>query len=185
MNMSLSELREMVKDREAWCAAVQGVTERQTRLSDWIITISRGLEEWGNVMRKKCRRILLAKRKKKSKNFWTRSREYRINFNSIQFSCSVMSNSLWFHGLQHTRLPCPSPTPRAYSNSWSSSRWCHPTISSSVVPFFSCLQSFLVSGSFPDESVLGISWQICWSFSFNISPFNEYSGLISFRIGWV
>ena len=67
---------------------------------------------------------------------------------SVQFSCSVMSNSLLPHGLQHTRLPCPSPTLRAHSNSCPLSRWCHPTISSSVVPFSSCLQSFPASGSF-------------------------------------
>ena len=67
----------------------------------------------------------------------------------VQFSCSVMSNCLWRHGLQHTRLPCPSPTPRAYLNSCPSSRWCHPTISSSVVPFSSCPQSLPASGSFP------------------------------------
>ena len=69
-------------------------------------------------------------------------------FSSAQFSCSVMSNSLWPNGQQHARLPCPSPTPRAYSNSRPSSRWCHPTISSSVVPFSSCFQSFPASGSF-------------------------------------
>ena len=68
---------------------------------------------------------------------------------SVQFSHSVVSNSLWPHGLQYARPPCPSPTPRAYSNSCPLSRWCHPTISSSVVPFSSCLQSFPVSGSFP------------------------------------
>ena len=67
---------------------------------------------------------------------------------SVQFSHSVMSNSLWAHGLQHTRLSCPSPTARVYSNSCPLSRWCHPTISSSVVPFSSCLQSFPASGSF-------------------------------------
>ena len=67
----------------------------------------------------------------------------------VQFSCSVTSNSLWSHGLQHTRLPCPSPTPRVYSNSCPSSRWCHPTISPSVVPFSSHLQSFPASGCFP------------------------------------
>ena len=65
-----------------------------------------------------------------------------------QFSRSVVSNSLQPHGLQHARLPCPSPTPRAYSNSCPSSQWCHPTISSSIVPFSSCLQSFPASGSF-------------------------------------
>ena len=67
---------------------------------------------------------------------------------SAQFSRSVMSNSLWPHGPQHTRLPCPSPTPGAYSNSCPLSWWCHPTISSSVIPFSSCLQSFPASGSF-------------------------------------
>ena len=65
-----------------------------------------------------------------------------------QFSRSVISNSLWPHGLQHTRPPCPSPTPRVYANSCQLSQWCHPTISSSVVPFSSCLQSFPASGSF-------------------------------------
>ena len=64
------------------------------------------------------------------------------------FSCPVVSDSLWPHGLQHTRLPCPSPTPRACSNSCPSSQWCHPTISSSVVCFSSCLQSCPASGSF-------------------------------------
>ena len=59
-----------------------------------------------------------------------------------------MSDSLWLHGLQHTRLPCSSPTPGAYSNSCLLSRWCHPTISISVIPFSSCLQSFPASGSF-------------------------------------
>ena len=68
---------------------------------------------------------------------------------SVQFSHSFVSNSLQPYGLQHTRLPCPSPTPGAYSNSCPLSQWCHWTISSSVVPFSSCLQSFPASGSFP------------------------------------
>ena len=66
----------------------------------------------------------------------------------VQFSLSVMSDSLWPHGLQHTRLPCPSPTPRSCSNSCPSGWWCHSTTSSSVIPFSSCLQSFSASGSF-------------------------------------
>ena len=74
--------------------------------------------------------------------------KYNEILTSVQFSCSVMSNSLQPRGLQHTRLPCPSATPRAYSNSCPLSRWCHPTISPSVVPFASCLQSFPASGSF-------------------------------------
>ena len=72
---------------------------------------------------------------------------------SVQSSHSVVFDSLQSHGLQHARLPCPSPTPRAYSNSCPSCRWCHPTISSSVVPFSSCLQSFPASGSFPMRRV--------------------------------
>ena len=68
-------------------------------------------------------------------------------FSSVQFSRSVVSDCLWPHGLQYIRLPCPSPTPRACSNSSPLSRWCHPTISSPVIPFF-CLQSFSASGSF-------------------------------------
>ena len=71
-----------------------------------------------------------------------------IMSSSVQFSCSVVSDSLWPHGLQHTSPPCPSPTPGVYSNSCPSSRWCHPTASSSVVPFFSHFQSFPASGSF-------------------------------------
>ena len=101
-----------------------------------------------------------------------------------QFSRSVMSNSLQPHGLQHARLPCPSPTPGACSNSCPSSRWCHPTISSSVDPFSSCLQSFPASGSFP-MSQFFLSWPKHCSFSFNISPSNEHSGLIFFRIDWL
>ena len=104
---------------------------------------------------------------------------------SVQFSRSVMSDSLRPHRLRHTRLPSPSSTPGAYSNSWPSSQWCHPALSSFVVPFSSCLQSFPASGSFPmSQSVLHIRWPKYWSFSFSISPSNEYSGLISFRIDW-
>ena len=68
---------------------------------------------------------------------------------SVQFSRSVVSDSLWPHGLQHARPPCPSPTPGLYSNSCPLSQWCHPTILSFVIPFSSCLQSFQASGSFP------------------------------------
>ena len=68
---------------------------------------------------------------------------------SVQFSCSVVSDSLWPHESQHARPPCPSPTPRVYSNSCPLSRWCHPAISFSVVHFSSCPQSLPASGSFP------------------------------------
>ena len=94
-----------------------------------------------------------------------------------------MSNSLQPHGLLHARLPCPSPTSGTCSNSCPSNRWCHPNISS-------CWPLLLPPSIFPsirvfsNELVLRIRWPNYWSFSFSISPSNEYSGLISFRIDW-
>ena len=87
------------------------------------------------------------------------------------------------HGLQHTRLPCPLPTPRACSNSCPSSQWCHPTISSSVTLLLPP-SNFPSSRVFSNESVLLIRWPKYWSLSISVSPSNEYSGLISFRIDW-
>ena len=95
-----------------------------------------------------------------------------------------MSDSLWSHELQHTRPPCPSPTPRIHQNPCPSSQWYPPTISSSVVPFSSCPQSFPASGSF-QMSQLCIRWPKYWSFNFSISPSNEHPGLISFRMDWL
>ena len=89
-----------------------------------------------------------------------------------------MFDSLWPHVMQHIRFPCPSPSARAFSNSCPLSQWCHSTFSSSVVPF-SWFQSFPASMSF-----LHIRWPKYWTFSFSISPSNEYSGLISCRIDW-
>ena len=103
---------------------------------------------------------------------------------SVQFSRSVMSDS-GPHGLQHLRLPCPSPTPRACSNSCPSSRWCHPTVSSLYSPLLLLFSIFPSIRVFYNESVLCIRWPKYWSFSFSISPSNEYSGLISFRIDWL
>ena len=80
---------------------------------------------------------------------FTQKELYNFLSSSVQLSHSVMSNSLWPHESQHARPPCPSPTPGVHSNSRPSSRWCHPAISSSVVPFFSCPQSLPASGSFP------------------------------------
>ena len=102
---------------------------------------------------------------------------------SVQFSCSVVSDSLQPHGLKHARLSYPLPTPRVYSNSCPLSQWCHPTISSSVIPFSSCLQSFPASESFQMSQLSASGGH--WSFSFSISPSNEYSGLISFRMRWL
>ena len=92
-----------------------------------------------------------------------------------------MSDSLRPHGLQHARFPCPG----AYLNSRPLSQWCHPTISSFVVPSFSCPQIFPSIRVFSNESVLHIRSPKYWSFSFSISPPSEYSGLISFRIDWL
>ena len=87
--------------------------------------------------------------------------KYSLNeFSSVQFSCSVMSDSLRPHGLQHTRPPCPSPTPGVSSNSCPLSWWCHPTISFSVVPFSSCPRSFPASGSFPMSQFFASGGQI-------------------------
>ena len=103
-------------------------------------------------------------------------------FRSVQFSRSFMSDSLRPHGLQHTRLPCPSPTPGAYSNSCPSRRWCHPTLSSSVVPFSSCLQSFSASGSFPVSCFFGSGGQsIGVSASGSVLPMNLQGW---FALGW-
>ena len=91
---------------------------------------------------------------------------------AIQFSCSVTSSSLQPHGLQHTRLPCPSPTPGVYSNSCPLSRWCHPAISSSVI-FSYCLQSFPASGSFPMSQFFASGGQnIGASASASVFPMN-------------
>ena len=102
-----------------------------------------------------------------------------IQFSPAQFSHSVVSNSLEPHESQHARPPCPSPTPRVHSNSCTSSQWCHPAISSSIVLLPPIPPSFRV---FSNESTLRMRWPKYWSFSFSISPFNEYS--VSFRIDW-
>jgi len=97
---------------------------------------------------------------------------------SVQFSRSVVSNSLWHHGLQQARLPCPSPTPRACSNSCPSSQWCHPTISSSVASFSSSLQSCPASGSSPMSQFFASGGQsIGTSASASVLPMNSQEWL--------
>ena len=103
---------------------------------------------------------------------------------SVQFSHSVMSDSLGPHESQHTRPPCPSPSPGVHSNSHPSSWWYHPAISSSVVPFSSCPQS-LAASVFSNESILHMRWPKYWSFSFSIIPSKKIPGLISFRMDWL
>ena len=115
--------------------------------------------------------------------------EYAATISSVQFSCSVVSDSLWAHELQHARPPCPSPSPRVHSNSRPLSQWCHPAISSSVVPFSSCPQSLPVSESFPISQLLawdGQSTRVSASASFlpkntqGWSPL-EWTGWISLQ----
>ena len=96
-----------------------------------------------------------------------------------------MSNSLRPHELQHARPPCPSPTLGVHSDSRPSSRWCHPAISSFVVPFSSCPQSLPASESFPMSQLLCMRWPKYWRFSFSIIPSKEHPGLISFRMDWL
>ena len=103
-------------------------------------------------------------------------------FSSVQFSRSVASDSLRPHGPQHARPPCPSPTPGVYPNSCPSSQWCHPTISSSVVPFSSCLHSFPASRSFPMSQLLASGGQnIGVSASTSVLPMNPQDW---FPLGW-
>ena len=104
---------------------------------------------------------------------------------SDQISRSAVSDSLRLYESQHARPPCPSPTPGVHWDSRPSSQWCHPAISSSVVPFSPAFNLSQHQGLFSNESVLRIRWPKYWSFSFNISPSNEHPGLISFRMDWL
>jgi len=103
----------------------------------------------------------------------------------IQFSHSVMSDSLRPHESQHSRPPCPSPTPGVHSDSCPSSQWCHPAISSSVVPFSSCLQALPASESFPMSHLVAWGGQSTGVFSFSIISSKEIPGLVSFRVDWL
>ena len=104
----------------------------------------------------------------------------------VQFSHSVISDSLWPHALQHTRIPCPSPTPRAYSNSCPLSQWCHAIISSSVIPFSSCLQSFPASGSFQMSQFFASGGQsIGISASTSVLPKNFQDWFLLGWTGWI
>ena len=111
--------------------------------------------------------------------------DFLCNEYLVQFSCSVLSDSLQPHELQHARPPCPSPIPRVHPNPCPLSWWCHPTISSSVLPVSSCLQSFPASEYFPMSQLFTSGGQKYWSFSFNISPSNDHPGLISLRMEWL
>ena len=121
---------------------------------------------------------------------WTRRGFYSIlrfsNIYSVQFSCSVVSDSLRPHGLQHARPPCPSPTPGVYSNSCPLSWWCHPTISSSVVSSSSCPQSLPASGSFPMSQFFASGGQsIGVSASTSVLPMNTQDWSALWWTGWI
>ena len=157
-DMGLGGLRELVMNREAWRAVVHGVAKSRTRLRNWTEL------NWSIEEHLCCFWILTVTSKAYINILFKVFVVVDINFHLndvitckcdrwnilVQFSSvPQLSLTLWPHGLQHTRLPYWSPTPWAYSNSLTlSSQWCHPTISSSVMPFFSCLQSIPASGSF-------------------------------------
>ena len=112
----------------------------------------------------------------------TMIKPFFLNISSVQFSLSFVLDSLWPHGLQHAGLPCPSPAPGVYSNSCPLSRWYHPTISSSVVPFSSCLQSFPASGSsLMSQLFLSGGQSFGVSASTSVFPMNIHDW---FPLGW-
>ena len=186
MDVSLSELRKLVMDREAWRVAIHGVEKSWTWLSDWTelkaltvwitpncgkffkiweyqtcflrnlfagpeatVRTGHGTTDWFQIGKGICKGCILSPC---LFNFYA-------EFSSVQFSHSVMSDSLWPRESKHARPPCPSPTPRVYSNSCPLSQWCHPAISSSVVPFSSSPQFLPASGSFPKSQIFEWSGQ--------------------------
>ena len=112
---------------------------------------------------------------------WAPGKPFR--YGSVQFSRSAVSNSLWTHESQHTRPPCPSPTPEVHSDSRPSSQWCHPAISSSVVPFSSCPQSLPASGFFPMSQLF--TWGGQSTGVSALASFLPKKSQISFRMDWL
>ena len=133
---------------------------------------------------KRWRGALMAMNGMKS-NYWV-GQKFHSEFSVVQFSRSVMSDSLWPHGLQHARVPCPKPISGVYSNSCPSSQWCHLTISSSVISFSSCLQSFPASGSFPvSQFSISGGQNIGVSASASVLPMNIQNLLSLGLTGWI
>ena len=118
--------------------------------------------------------------------FKLRLKDTSLLITSVQFSCTVVSDSLQPHRMQHARPPCPSSTPGVYSNSFPLIRWCHPTISSSVIPFSFHLQSFPASGSFQMSQFFALIGQsIRVSASVSVFPMNMQDWFPSFRMDWL
>ena len=143
---------------------------------------------WHFAVRKACSSLSVIYLSTTGSESWalTFQKLFNRSFSSVQFSCSVVSGSLWPHESQHARPPCPSPTPGVYSNSCPSSRWCHPAVSSSVVPFSSCPQSLPASGSFPmSQHFAWGSQSIGVSFSASVLPMNTQDWSPSGWTGWI
>ena len=170
----------------------QQIWKTQQRPQDWRTSVFIPIQRKGND--KKCSNyhttVLISHASKVMLKILQARLQQYVNWDiphvSVQISHSVMSNFLWSHGLLHTRLPNPSPTCGACSNSHPSSRWCHPTISSSVIPFSSCLQSFPASGSFQMSQLFTSGGQsIGVSYSASVLPVN-IQGWCPLRLnGWI
>ena len=164
--------------------------DRQTHNTPWSSVSLRWLSGWAQLLQKLSQSSLMLtpSRNLLWREFWKTVLFSQVDVlvSSVQFSRLVVSDSLQPHGLQHTRPPCPSPTPRAYPNPCPLSRWCHPTISSSVVSFSSCPQSFPASGSFMITQFLASGGQsIGVSTSTSVLPMNTQDWSPLGWTGWI
>ena len=169
------------------CSLVHGIF--QARVLEWVaISFSRGSSQPRDWAQVSCIVGLLhLPSELPTPVLWPGEFQGLYSLSSVHYGRSVVSDSLRPHELPHAGPPCPSPAPGVYSDSCPLSQWCHPTISSSVVLFSSCLQPSIFPnvGVFSNESAVRIRWPKYWSFRFSINPSNEYLGLISFRMDWL
>ena len=204
MDISLSKLWDLVIDREAWHAVVYEVSKSQTQLSNWTELNTVFHHHCANLhFQQQCKRVpfsphsllrLLYADSSDDGHFElckvishgrfrkTKAPKYSLQLSSVPSNSSVVSDYLWPHGLQYIRPPCPSPNPGVYPNSCPLSQWSHPTISSSVIPFSSCLQSFPASWSFRMSQIFASGGQsIGVSASTSVLPMNTQEW---FPLGW-